>query len=345
MPKVTKHPRLRTKVYRGASGQAYVYYVYDMRPEGKPDIRLGKDHARALARWDELHNKKPRLKGTIEEAFQQWETEKLPGYTSDETRRGYTKSLRKLRQKFSVPGSETTWDVVKMRHLVAYLETRKGKTQANREMSLFQVIWNFARIKGMTELPWPAAGMERSKWKNPERAREREISDEMFGAIYAQGDQILRDAMDLASATSMRITDVRTIPLPPGDELRLKASKTGKKTDFTISLSAVLPDVITRRRANKQALHLKLLAAPSGREVSYRMLADRFAMAREQAALKASDLELATAIRGMILRDCRKYAADLAGSAEDAQKLLQHGNVATTLRHYRTKAEQAKPVR
>ena len=48
MPKITKYPRLRTKVYKGKSGQAYVYYLYDMRPEGKPDIRLGTDHAVAL---------------------------------------------------------------------------------------------------------------------------------------------------------------------------------------------------------------------------------------------------------------------------------------------------------
>jgi hypothetical protein len=32
-----------------------------------------------------------------------------------------------------------------------------------------------------------------------------------------QGDQLLRDAMHIASATSMRITDVRTISLPRGD--------------------------------------------------------------------------------------------------------------------------------
>jgi hypothetical protein len=345
MPKLTKHPRLRTKVYRGARGQAYVYYVYDMRPEGKPDIRLGTDHTVALAKWDELHNKKPRIRGTIEEAFTLWEQEKLPAYTSDETRAGYTRNLRKLRTKFAEPGNEATWADVKLRHLVDYLEARKGKTQANREMSVFQIVWNFARVKGLTELPWPAAGMERSKWKNTEHAREVEVTDAMFDAVYAQGDQILRDAMDLASATGMRVKDVRTIPLPPGDELRLKASKTGKKTDFTISLSAVLPDVIKRRRANKQALHLKLLAAPSGREVSYRMLADRFAEAREQAALAASDADLAAAIRAMVLRDCRKYAADKAATAEDAQKLLQHGNVATTLRHYRTRADQAKPVR
>lgn len=77
MPKITNYPRLRTLVRKGANGQRWVYYYYDMRPEGKPDVALGKDHAIALVKWDELHNKKPRIKGTIEEAFALFEFEKL----------------------------------------------------------------------------------------------------------------------------------------------------------------------------------------------------------------------------------------------------------------------------
>lgn len=65
MPKITKYPRLRTKIYRGRSGQAYVYYVYDMRPEGKPDIRLGKDYESAIAQWEELHNHRPLTIGRL----------------------------------------------------------------------------------------------------------------------------------------------------------------------------------------------------------------------------------------------------------------------------------------
>lgn len=348
MPKVTKYPRLRTKVYRGAGGQGYVYYVYDMRPEGKPDIRLGKDHAIALARWDELHNKRPARVGLIQEAIDLWREQVLIGtkdspspYTNAETRRDYTRHLKRIEEVFG----PAAWEDVTVPAMRAYLRKRKGKTQANRELSVLSIVWNFARKEGMTTLTWPAAGLERSGWKNPEQARLVEVTDEMFDAVYAQGDQVLRDAMDIASATSMRITDVRTIPLPPGDQLRLQASKTGKKTEFTVSMSAVLPDVISRRRANKNAMHLKLLATPSGREVSYRMLADRFATAREAAAAATSDAALAEAIRAMILRDCRKYAADKAESAEEAQKLLQHGDMATTMRHYRTKADRAKPVR
>jgi hypothetical protein len=111
------------------------------------------------------------------------------------------------------------------------------------------------------------------------------------------------------------------VPLPPTDILRLKASKTTKKADFDLSLSAVMPDVIARRRANKKAEHLMLLAGPFKRPVSYRQLHDRFVAARAAAAVKAEegdDRELAAAIRALWLRDCRKYAADLAACARAA---------------------------
>jgi hypothetical protein len=344
VPKLTKYPRLRTAVRKMASGRAHTYYFYDMRGTGESDVSLGKDFDAAIRRWDELHNKKPALVGTMEEAFAEWEAKVLPTYTSKETRRGYTKNLRQLRKAFAKAG----WAGVKMKHLVGYLERRKGKVQANRELSLLQVIWNYARIRGMTELAWPAAGMERSKWKNEEHAREIEVTDEMFHAVQAEGDQVLKDAMDVASATGMRLTDVRTIPLPPTDTLRLKASKTGKKADFDLSLSTVLPDLIARRRANKHAEHLMLLAGPFKRPISERMLTDRFAAARAAAADKAreaGDADLAQAVGAMILKDCRKYAADLAEDAGAAQQLLQHGSMVTTMRHYRSRPDKAKPVR
>jgi len=351
MPKITRHPRLRTLVRKGASGQRWVYYYYDMRSEGKPDIPLGKDHAQALAQWDELHNKKPRDRGRIQEAITSWRAEALTGtpqnppkYTNADTRRDYTRHLKRVEAWCGA----MAWHELTLPLLMQYLRLRKGKTQANRELSVLQLVWNHARMAGLTQLPWPAAGMKGSAWKNPETPREMEVTDEVFEAIYAAGDQLLKDAMDLASATSMRIKDVRSIPLPPGDILRLKASKTGKKLDFDVNLSQVLPDLLERRRANRRALHLKLLATPTGREVSYAMLNGRFAKAREAAALvaeKTGNADLATAIRAMIQQDCRKYAADLAATIEDAQKLLQHSSPAITLRHYRTRVERVRPVR
>lgn len=338
-----QHPRLRSHSRRRKSGRVVTYYFYDMRPEGKPDVPLGTDFDQALAKWREIHERAPRIAGTLEEAFTDWERDVLPTYENAETKRGYAKSLRFLRPVFG----EATWDQVDLPALKAYLRARTAKTQGNREMALLSIIWNWARGEGYTALPWPAAGMERSRWKNEEQPREFEVTPELFAAVYAEADQTLRDCMDIASATGMRLTDARQVLLPAGDLLRLKANKTGKKADFDLRLSAVLPDLLERRRALK-ADHLMLLSTPDGRPVTQRMLRDRWDEAREHAAIKAyiaNEDEFARGILAMYLRDMRKMASDLVETDEEAAQLLQHGSVALTRRHYRTRAAKLKPVR
>ena len=341
MAKITKYPRLRTKVYRGKGGQAYVYYVYDMRPEGKPDIRLGKDYTRAIAQWEQLHNKRPQTIGRIEEAFARFEEEVLPKYKSDETRKGYTKNLRTLRPVFG----QMAWDEVDLPALRFYLDHRTAKYQGNREMSLLRVIWGKALLWGMTRLPWPAEGVK--GWKNPEKAREFEVTDAMFAAVYAEADQVLRDCMDIASATGMRITDARTVRMPVDGVLTHRASKTGKTVRFIAAESPVLTSLIARREAMR-AHSVMVLSTPTGKQVTWRMLRDRWDDARDRAALKAEkagDLELGARIRAMYLRDMRSLAADLAPDLEEASKLLQHSSQALTEKHYRTKATTLRAVR
>jgi hypothetical protein len=354
MPKTSKYPKLRVCVKRGRAGQVWTSYWYDKRGTGEPDIPLGTDLGEAIRRWDELHNRAPRLAGTIEEAFARWELEVLPNYGSAETRRGYAKNLRQLRPVFGpVP-----WAKITLPTLKTYLRKRTAKVQANRELSLLSIVWNWARGEGLTELVWPAHGMERSKWKNPESAREFEVTPEVFEAIYAEADRVLRDCMDIASATGMRLTDCREVLLPPGDLLHLKASKTGKKADFDLALSEVLPNLIRRRRAVK-ANHLMLLSTSTGRPVSASMLRDRWDAARLRArwrlavhadllqagAEQAELYELAQRIADMFLRDTRKMAADAADSDEAASKLLQHSSVGLTRKHYRSRATKLAPVR
>jgi hypothetical protein len=343
VPKLTKYPRLRTHIRKGANGRVYVYHFYDMRGEGLPDIPLGRDRDEAIAKWDELHNNKPRIKGTMEEAFLRWEEEKLPEYTNEETKTGYRKNLRWLRKVFA----KATWDSTNLTHLRGYLKARKGKTQANREMALLSVIWNFARMEGLTALLWPAAGMERSKWKNKEQAREFEVTDELFAAVYEQGGQMLRDCMDLSTATGMRLTDCRTILLPADNILKLKAGKTGKKADFDLALSQVLPDLLARRRA-MDVSHLMLLSTEDGFPVFGKDLRREYDKARRKAAAKARKEgreAFALEIEAMVLRDMRKRASDLSDSDEDASQLLQHSSVSLTRKHYRSKATKLRPVR
>lgn len=341
MPKLTKHPRLRTKVYKGKGGQAYVYYVYDMRPEGKPDVRLGKDYDQAVLMWDQLRNKVPLTIGRLEEAFTRWEADELPGYDNPETRRGYAKSLRFIRPVFG----SMTWDEVDLPALRLYLDKRTAATQGNREMSLLQIIWGKARLWGMTRLPWPGQGVK--NWKNKESAREFEVTDQLFAAVYAQGDQVLRDCMDIASATGMRITDARTVRMPVDGVITLRASKTRKAAKFAVASSPVLSALVARREAMK-AHCVMLLTTPTGKAVTYGMLRKRWDDARDAAALKAEDAddkETGALIRAMYLRDMRSLAADLAGDLAEASKLLQHSSEAVTAKHYRTKGTTLRAVR
>lgn len=333
MPKKSKYPRLRVHIKRGKAGQVWTSYWYDMRGTGKPDVSLGTDLAQAIKRWDELHNLKPRQVGTIEEAFSRWESECLPTYENATTRRNYALNLKRLRPVFG----PATWESVSLPHLHAYLEKRSAKTQANREMALLSIIWGKARLWGMTEAPFPAAGM--GKWRNAEHARQVEVTDKAFDAVYRHADQLLRDALDLATATGLRVRDVLKVRVTDfrGDRLVIQASKTGKRAEFDLSASHVLPRLLERRKASK-ALHIWLLTTEHGRFVTERMLADRFKAARAAAAEEVPECA------GLWLRDMRKRAAQLAGGLQAAAELLQHSSSATTARHYGACA-RVKPVR
>lgn len=330
-----QYPRLRARTRRRKNGKVVVYYFFDATAEGNGEIPLGTDYAKAIARWQEITERGtavPSTAGTLEEAFAQWEREVLPTYTSAETKRGYAKSLRMMRPAFG----PATWDQVDLPTIKAYLKKRTAKTQGNREMALLSVIWNWARGEGLTALPWPAAGMERSKWKNKESARKMKVADEVYTAIYAEAAQHIKDCMDLGSATGMRLTDCITVLMPKGHILTLEASKTGKEAEWDLNLSQVLPGLVERRKA-LGAPHLMLLSLPNGRPVTQAALRYGWDTARAIAAQKADDRgekEFAEAIRALYLRDMRKRAAQKAGSLEAASELLQHSDKRITEKHY-----------
>lgn len=332
MPKTSNHPRLRCHVRKGANGQRWVYYTYDNRGTGEKDIPLGTDHAEAIRRWDEIHNQAPRIAGTIQEAINRFREKELPGYRAS-TRRDYTLCLTQLEPAFGI----ATWDGVEIDALTKYLEKRSAKTRANRELAVLSIIWNHARLWGMTRLHWPAAGLERSRWKNKEHAREIEIDDVEFEAIYRHADQTLRDAMDLITATGMRVKDACAAPLGSDAILRFTASKTGKRGAFGLA-GSVVQDIV-RRRQSIRADHLLLLSTPSGHVVTERMLGDRWTIARAKAA------EDVPTVKRLYLRDLRKRAADLADSDADAAELLQHDDVRLTRKHYRTRVRTLKTTR
>lgn len=334
--KKSRFPLLRSITRRGRSGQVWVYYRYDMRGEGKPDVQLGKDYGEALKKWEILNNNQQLLVGTIQEAVDQWRERELVKYLNPDTRRSYEKQLKKIESVFG----KAAWREINLPVLRRYLDKRTAKIQGNRELAVFSIVWGKARVWGMTDLQWPAAGVK--GWKNPERARQLEVTDELFAAIYHHADRVLRDSMDIASSTGMRVTDVRTIRLPVDGVLRFKASKTARWAEFQVSQSPVLSALVSRR-LSMNAQSVMLLTSDTGRQVSERMLSDRWESARTAAA-KANPL-IANEILAMFNRDLRKRAADLAGDLEAASKLLQHSSLKLTETHYRTKPQKLNAVR
>jgi integrase len=334
MPKKTKYPRLRTHVKKGRNGQVWTSWWFDMRGTGERDIPLGTDYAKALEKWGDLYHKRKRIAGTLEEAFLAWEKEELPK-RQKETARGYAKSLKIIRPVFG----PARWDQISLKTLKDYLRQRTAKTQANREVALLSVIWNWARTEDLTKLPYPAHDMKRAKWMNKEAPRERDISDDAFDAIYQHADGVLRSALDIATATGLRVRDVLGLRLSDvrGGKLVVAASKTRKRAEFDIGASVVLPALIEARKANHTAEHLFLLAHGK-KPVSEGMLNRRFAKARKAAAVEHPD------VANLVLRDMRKRAGQLAGSVQEASALLQHSSLSVTRKHY-TGGEKLKPVR
>lgn len=338
MPKQSKYPGLRSHSWRTRGGEVRTAYYFDRRAEGKPDEPLGTDYGEALRRWHELRFDMPREAGTLSEAFKRWESEVLPNH-KPVTRRDYSLAMAQIRPVFG----GARWADVTLPVLRGYLKRRSAKRRGNLELSVLGSIWNWARLEGLTALPWPAAGMARSRWKNTERAREFEVTAELFAAVYAKADQVLRDCMDIASATGLRLTDVRTVTIPADGILRGKASKTGKRFEVDLAASPVLAPMIERRKAYK-AEHVFLLSTPT-RSVTDRMLSGRWDKARSAAAADTTNSEIAADLRRMYLRDMRSRAADLAESLDDAAALLQHDDKRLTGKHYRTRVQTLKTVR
>lgn len=341
MPKATKFPKFRTYVKRGRGGQVWTSFAYDMRGTGKPDIPLGSDYDEAMKRWAEIHHEAPRIAGTLEEAFKAWELDAETGLLSERlanknTNRTYRKNLRAMRPALGA----ARWAEVTLPALNQYVKARTAKSQARQEMQLLSVIWGWARLEGLTDLPYPAIDMQRSGWKGLVGVRTVKVTDTIFDAIYRHADPMLRDALDIATATGLRVEDVINLRISDAtaDRLAITAGKTQKDGEFDLTYSKVLQPIIERRKAMKGPEHIFILAA--GRNVvTYRRLHDRYVKARKAAMKEVPEC------KGVFLRDMRKRASQLAGSLAEASALLQHSSLSVTKRHYRGPGETLKPVR
>lgn len=279
--KKTLHPDLPPRMTaRGKPGNLSYYYGQKKKP-------LGKDFVEACRQWAILERGQLPNSVRYADVADRWEREAIHKgrrkARSPKTQREFLAALKHLRLAFKA----AMLDQIKPKHVRDYLDRRTAKIAANREIAVLSIIWNWARAKGLTDQANPCNGIDR----NPESARTRYVNDAEFAEVYAKGDYVLQDAMDLLLQTSHNPSDVlRLTRLDMADgTLWVRRGKTGKKLRFRIEgrLKRVLERILARPRTVSSVY---LIADEQGQPVSIYGLNRRFRAAKGKADWQLRDL-------------------------------------------------------
>lgn len=287
---------------------------------------LGQDRGKALILWAEIEQTAPSAElctfGVVIERYRRDELRRK----AIKTQKEYGRSLDALKDVFG----NLPLEAIKPKHVRKYLAERTGPVAANRDVAVLSTVFNHARGWGYTDAANPCAGIGR----NEEDGRSIYVTDDEYAAIYAAGDQVLKDAMAVAYYTGQRPSDVLAMRRSDIREgaVWVRQQKTQHPLRVTLSgpLKATVDVILARPVAS-----MFLIADEAGQRVTYRPLYNRFVAARTIARL------------GHIqFRDLRAKAATDLEDLAAAQRLLGHSSREMT-EHYVKKriGERVSPVK
>lgn len=319
-------PRLRARKQK--SGVVHYYYDHGGRP--RKETPLGSDYGMAIKRWAEIEHARVIPAAAMllfRHVADRYRAEVVPT-KAPKTQRLNNRCITALLSFFDEPPAP--FESIRPIDIRQYLDWRPAKVMANREASLFSHMWNWARGKGLTDLPNPCEGIRRNK----EKGRDVYVEDGVFQAVYKHADSALRDAMDLAYLTGQRVGDVWAMDMrhitPAG--LLIQQSKTAAKLTMEVSgeLEALLARISARKRqklpdGSSKPYSTRLIVDDDGHAIGRAALRYRFDKSREAAGVAKADFQF---------RDLRAKAgtdkADAAGDIRQAQAQLGHKSVTTT---------------
>jgi integrase len=287
-------------------------------------IPLGSDRNKALLAWAQLEQTEPdESLTTLAVAAERYRKDELPK-KAPSTQEEYKRALKELLPVFG----KVKLEAIQPKHVRAYLDRRSRKIAGNREIAVLSALFNRAREWGYTRAANPCAGVRR----NQERGRDKYVTDEEYGRVYAAADPVLRDAMALAYYTGQRVSDVlkiRRTDLRDG-VLWIRQGKTS--ANLRIVVEGELRRTIERITA-RGVVGLHLLTTACGERLTYDALQGRFRKARAAAGVEFQ------------FRDLRAKAATDLENLDLAQKLLGHSGRQMT-EHYTKKraGERVRPV-
>jgi integrase len=229
------------------------------------------------------------------------------------TQQQFESALKNLRPAFKGMAFEEIRPV----HIRQYLDRRSKKIAANREIAVLSIMFNWAREKGILDLPNPCLGVSR----NQETPREKYVTDEEYVQTYDKAPPLVQDLMDLAYLTGQRLSDVLKMTRQDIREacLWVRQGKTGARVG--IRLEGMLEVVVQRILARHRAVpSMFLIADDQGQRLN------RFQAYNAFVAVRVGDWQF---------RDLRAKAASDAGNLKHAQRLLGHSSEVTTAGIYR----------
>lgn len=297
------------------------YYL--KKNDGKR-IPLGDDLPKAIQRYNDLLNVPISGAVTFAYAAEQYRKRVMPG-KKPKTQCDQNRQLDTLKAAFP----DALLDEIEPRHIAIYRDKRSKKTSANREMALFSHLWNWSREQGYTSKSNPTTGIKR----NPEKPRERYVTDEEYQAVWDKADAILQDAMDLALLTGQRKGDVLNMRITDIADgyLFVRQGKTNKP--MRIKIEGELAEVIERIKSrSRKAYGNWLIQTDTGQRVTHEMLRGRSDKARKEVGADWT------------FQDIRAKSASDSDGLTEAQERLGHEDSRTTRRHYR-RGEKVSPLK
>lgn len=322
--KRTKDKHLPKWVYfKGGS-----YYFVD---RNRKWISLGKDYARAIAKYAELNEDRSSLT-TINDLIDRYLQEVAP-LKAPVTYQNNLVEAKYLRAAFGKMHPED----LKPKAIYMYLDARKAKVRANRELALLSHMYKKAIRWGVVDHN-PCIGIER----NPEKPRERYIEDWEYVAFRKIVDPWMAAYMDLKLLTGLRQGDMLSLQHEnlKEDGIHVLVGKTQKQIIIRWSdhLRGAVEAATSAKRTYKEKESPFLFSTRRGDRYN----ADGFRSIWYRKMTKALKLGILNErFREHDLRAKTGSDTDL----EHASKLLAHLSKKTTQRHYRRKAEVVEPLR
>lgn len=340
--KPTIHLNLPPGMRKRIRSNNRVYYFLDTGAKPRKEISLGTDYMAALIKYGELNTEVAPVKIVLfADLALKYEHEALPKLAPN-TIRTQRSDIKHVIAFFK----DAPLDEIKPKHIKQFLQRHKDKpTTANRCKRLFSTMWNQARGWGYTDLPNPCEGIKGHKLGK----RTVYITDDLFALVHSHASVPLQDALDLAYLTGQRPADALAMTEKHIQDgyLTVRQEKTNKPLRITIT--GKLAELIDRIHARKKTYNIAtgaLLVNLQGKKLTYDVLKNHFAKAKEE-AIKAAP-ESAEAIEEFWFYDLRAKAADDTSDQRgelEASHLLGHDNVQTTKRHYLRRGKIVTPTK